>query len=157
MLRVNNLVGFGSGGKSTNITGTNTSNNGSNDNTGTYNFSSMSVGAEASDRLIVCVIGWSNNASLTSATILGVTATEHIEMSNQSHCSALISAAVPTGTSGTISFSISPNGTRAQVTVYRLVGQLDNTPYDTDSSDSAGATSLSTSVNVVNRGLSLAV
>lgn len=136
-----------------------------NDNNTNYSISGVSIGAAAADRRVFALLCWSSTATgartLNSASIGGVSATIHVQdgMSDSGQgglAAAIVSAAVPTGTTATIAASLSGQGGSLDVGVYRVTGLGSATPHDTQSNTvSNGAPSVS--LNVPARGFVLAV
>lgn len=126
---------------------------------------SVTFGAAQADRRIVAVIHWSEGGthrSLSSATIGGVSATIHVQRGHSGGSTglgcAIISAIVPTGTTGAVSCSYSGSGV-ADVScgIYRLTGLVSGTPTDTDSAESQGTTSdISVTITVAAEGIVIA-
>lgn len=118
----------------------------------TPSIASVPFGTAKSTRLVVCVVFWicSTARTFTSATIGGVAATKHIDQhgttTNAAGC-AIISALVPTGTSGTVVLTFSGAVASCGVYSYSIYDAVSNTPADTDGKTN---TSSSTSVNTVN-------
>jgi hypothetical protein len=127
----------------------------------------VSFGAAESSRRIVAVIHWAEGGihrTLSSATIGGVAATIHVQRGHTGGSTglgvAVISAAVPSGTSGGVECTFSGTGTgvsNVSCGVYRLTGLTSGTPTDTDSAQSSGSTAdLSVTITVVNGGIVIA-
>lgn len=97
----------------------------------TFDFLSVDFGAADADRIIVVGVGaydgGSDMAPMVSVTIGGITATVAVQASvingfgNQA-IAALYAAAVPTGTSGTVSVVFTAAGGGCGIGVYRLLG-----------------------------------
>jgi hypothetical protein len=109
-------------------------------NSSTYSFSSKALGAEASDRYIAAVfMHSSNNAGRTvnACSFAGVTATEalFVQHSGSSRTAyvAIHIAAVPTGTSGTLSITWDAALAHQIVFWYRITGIGALTPFHTAS------------------------
>jgi hypothetical protein len=108
-----------------------------------YTFSSVAFGAAAADRLLImAVAGGSTATSVTlgSVTIGGITATIHAQANNSGNTrnghAAVVSATVPTGTSGTIVVTWSVAGVGGPMldtsyALYRVTGLVSTTPTDT--------------------------
>lgn len=111
------------------------------------NFTSVSFGAAAATRRIFCYVHWSYNGGvhfpLSSATIGGVSATIHTQGGHSGGINgfgaAIISAAVPTGTSGTVATSFSST-VSASIAAFRVINLQNGSPTDTQSGGNSGAT-----------------
>lgn len=116
-----------------------------------FTFSNVAFGAAATGRLIVVTIGTSSSAAtvrtISSATIGGVAATVNrsVSMAAASFRSVhVISAVVPTGTTGSVVVNWSGTMTRMAIAVYRGIPLSGSTPHATNSAgdgSSAGVTS----------------
>lgn len=117
-------------------------------NASEYTFSGASIGTAASDRRVhVLVMGEGGNpATLTSATVGGIAATINVQRSSGDLTTAIITAAVPTGTTADIVLTFFASKNSANIGVYRSVGLTSNTAVDTDSSASDPATATLTSL-----------
>jgi hypothetical protein len=110
----------------------------------TSSFAGVNFGAEDADRYIVVAIGMvdsgSNVRSFTSVTIGGVAATIAAVSgvgTNQFKRSVIAIAHVPTGLTGTV--AVTQGGyNRFAIGVYRLVGLISATAYDSDSTTGNG-------------------
>jgi hypothetical protein len=106
----------------------------SNANTTSYTFSNVNFGAEDPTRRIVIVVGNGGDSftrTLTT-TIAGTAGTEMVHGGGNLAFVSIFIAAVPTGTTGTISLSYSyPTVNHVVVGVYRLTGLSANTPFAT--------------------------
>ena len=91
---------------------------------------SVDFGAADANRLIVVAgssyRGSNNSWSISAATIGGVSATinwsRSINGSSSNQLNYIVSAIVPTGTSGTVSVTHSTQGSEADFSIYRLIG-----------------------------------
>jgi hypothetical protein len=96
---------------------------------GTNPSGSLSFGTVDSVRRIVCGVHWVEGGfhrTLNSATIGGVAATIHVNVGHNGGSTglgaAVMSALVPTGTSGTVALSFSGTVNDSYVSTYRIVG-----------------------------------
>ena len=107
------------------------------DSSGVVTISSQNFGTAASDRYIFCGVTWSSDGSgytLDSATIGGVSATIHVQTEDPAgYGSAIISAPVPSGTSGDIVLTFNQASIAARAHAYRVTGLGSQTAHDTDS------------------------
>lgn len=90
----------------------------------TYTFTDMDIGAADTDRIVVATLYWgqvTSDRTLLSASIGGVAATIVAQRHVTTGGVAIIQAAVPAGTTGTVSFTLDGNGTRGKVSTYRLI------------------------------------
>ena len=94
-----------------------------------FTFSSKTFGAAAATRRIVCAVGYRNKLgnALTSATIGGVTATIHADI-NDDRSIALISALVPSGTTGDVVLTFNNTMETCSIGLFRQVGETDPVP-----------------------------
>lgn len=122
-------------------------------NATTYNFTSVTLGTAASDRYIFVVCHFTSSSgasrSISSASIGGVSAAIAISastdgLSTEIGC-GVFSAAVPTGTTGTISVTLDSTGGSCQIGVYRVTGLGSQTAVATNSNS---GTNPSTTVDV---------
>jgi len=86
-------------------------------------YSAQNFGAASSDRYIVVILAARVAATISTITIGGVSATITLQQAQSSNRIGIAIAAVPTGTSGDISFTLS-GGTlfRSLISVYRVTG-----------------------------------
>lgn len=120
-------------------------------NTDIYTFSSVTFGAAASDRLLIMALGGgssSNGVTLGSVTIGGVSATIHAQANNTGNTrnghAAVVSALVPSGTSGDIVVTWIPTFEAFMLdmayALYRVTGLASATPTDTATASGASPT-----------------
>lgn len=117
----------------------------------TYTFSSASLGAEATDRVIIVAFGGTAGSSKTisSVTIGGVAATLAVNANiSWAITSGIYYAAVPSGTTGDIVITFSGSMNQCVCNVFRMTGQSSNTPAATGS-DTTGTTTSDPNCNVV--------
>lgn len=125
----------------------------------THTFAGQSIGVAAASRRIIVTIhaeetGAGASTPITSVTIAGVTATIHIterDAGNGDIC-AIASAAVPTGTTGSIVI-VFPNTVRCYIAVYRALFVSNSTPYATANNQDDV---VSMSINIPSRGILVA-
>lgn len=135
-------------------------------NVTTYTIAGVSIGVAHADRYVIVAATWaSSNTTVRTIsgtpTIGGINASVHAQtgaISGSALGSAILIAAVPTGTTATISITLSGGGGSLDVGVYRVVGLASATPFDTAiASDAAGGGIVSTStLDVPHRGLVIA-
>lgn len=128
----------------------------------TFTFLGQNLGAADPTRRIVVAVTWGDTATpatLASATIAGVAATIHIQLDGalQGRC-ALISALVPTGTSGSIVINLS-GGTpdRCSIGVYRAINETVATHHAVASDLTATAGLFTTTIAIPANGWVVAV
>lgn len=96
-----------------------------------YTFSSVDLGAAATDRTIIVHVHQRNSISITAVSIGGVSATIDVAASgDNSGDHAIVRAAVPTGTTGDIVVTLASVALGCVVHVYRVTGgtvQVDDT------------------------------
>lgn len=104
----------------------------------TYSFASQNLGTEDSTRIIAVCIMTRNSAgtqAVSSASFNGVAATSAVGVSNStSNRSEIWYAAVPTGTSGTISITFAGANQRCAIQVYSIIAPSSAAPTATGTS-----------------------
>lgn len=131
-------------------------------NSSSYSFASAAIGTAAADRVVFILVTWASGnttpVTISSATIGGVAATVHAQVTavaSDAIGSAILSAAVPTGTTATIAITLSGSGGSIDVGVLAVTGLSSQTPHaSATATTSAGA--CSNSVNVPEGGFVLA-
>lgn len=109
-----------------------------NSNLTTYTFSALSLGVADTDRfIVVCVVASGNSAGqdISSATIGGVSADIHRThyTANDDIVVGIVSAKVPTGTTGDVVITFDGAKQRAVASVFRCICAADNlVEYDGD-------------------------
>lgn len=123
----------------------------------------LDIGAADGSRLVVCAVHWVSafsDQSILSATIGGVPATIHMQGNAATHSvsfvtfksrTAIISAAVPTGTTANVVVNFSAANVAWAAAAYRLVGLNSQTPHAT-----ASVLGLSTTIDVPAAGIVIA-
>jgi hypothetical protein len=122
----------------------------------TYSFASQAFGAEAVDRVIILTIHARSTGSITisSVTISGVSATARataINSGSGSDIAAIYTAALPTGTIGTVEVVFSGGAVRCGIGVYRMVGGSE-VPANNYTDTTLGGQTLSVSADVSANG-----
>jgi hypothetical protein len=117
----------------------------------TYTFTAQDIGAAAATRRVVVVVGASAGGAVTlsSATIGGVSATIHVNVNDFPHIS-IISAQVPTGTTGDVVVTFSAGVQDAGIGVYRMINEGSSSPFATASV--SASTTPSVSIDVPTNG-----
>jgi hypothetical protein len=118
----------------------------SNSDLSTYTFSGVSIGAEASDRVIIAAVYSRANASVVepTLTVAGISASAIVASADGSatpgyqRCT-LFAVSVPTGTTGNIVATFSGTQSRCAVDLFRMTG-TSVTAYDTATSTSDPST-----------------
>lgn len=120
----------------------------------TYTFSAQDIGAAASDRYVVVGIAARGQASISSVTIGGVSATKIKEQGN-TDVAGLYIAAVPSGTTGDVVVTLPGAGLRAAIGVWALYGLSGSGAAETTASSTSdpATLSLTTSPNAIVIGL----
>jgi len=127
-----------------------------------YTVTGYSFGAADGARRIICRIHWvedSGHSSVSSVTIGGVSATIHDQTGHSGGLTgfgiALVSAVVPSGTSGTITvFFGSTTATSVYLSGARVVGLANSSPSSINKAfSSSTSTSISTSIDVPQGGI----
>lgn len=138
------------------VTNTDESVNSGSDNP--YVFTTQAFGAEAWNRHII--VGYCTSVSgrtVSSATIGGVSATkfgETLSADSGTTCGFLI-AAVPTGTTGTVSITLNFLNARMGIGVWRVTGLRSATPTATATDTSVTSDALSNSIAIPAGGIAL--
>lgn len=132
-----------------------------------YNFGVCNIGVAAADRQVIVVATSTKSISpyrpFTAVTIGGNAATIHASevagdggiSANPSMSMSIASLAVPSGTTATITVSLTGNVDGACIAVYALYGLVSVTPYDTASNGGVGANP-STTIDVPAGGIVIA-
>ncbi len=115
----------------------------------TWTFPSRALGAAASDRRVVVGVTASqavNNNTVSSVTIAGVAATQHVyheDGTGAASRAALWSAPVPTGTTGDVVVTFASADDRCGIGIWRMTG-AGASPVSThaDGTDGTGTTSI---------------
>lgn len=132
---------------------------------GTYSEVGASIGAAAADRLVAIVVNGFNLTSLDgidSVTIGGVAATAAIERlrnfggSGLGMFSSIYWAAVPTGTTATITLTFTGDDIEGTVAVYRITGANTTSPIAATGGNDVASGSVSASVTPGNGTATLA-
>jgi hypothetical protein len=121
-----------------------------------YSFTSLSFGMADADRYIVACLTIQasvDGVGITDCTIGGITATQIVQsaLAGGRRGAAIFIAKVPTGTSGTVAFTLSGNAANASVAVYSVIGGP--AASSTSSTDNAPTASL----NIAAHGAVIAV
>lgn len=124
----------------------------------TYNFASQNLGTADTNRyIIVCIAGRKTGASttITNVVVAGITATEVTQVSRfvtNTNISGIFIAAVPTGTTGTVSVTYGAAISRCFISLYRVLNVLTPTGYDFAA---VGATDPSTTLDIPANGFAV--
>lgn len=127
----------------------------------TYTYATQNFGVAEATRRIVVVFNWSvQNAArvVTSGTIGGIAATVHLSATTgptvaQTDCgTAILSALVPSGTSGNIAIVANGAMSRSSIGVYRAVGEGVATPHATMNDIAMSAGVLTGTINIPGGG-----
>jgi hypothetical protein len=130
--------------------------------TATPSYAGASIGVADATRRVVVVFHWGvTNAArtVTSATIAGVAATIHAQVTNgptaaqQNTGVAIFSALVPSGTTGTIAITLNGTVLRSSIAVYRQINELNASPHDTVTDNTVAGTVLSGTIDVPATGM----
>jgi hypothetical protein len=128
----------------------------------THTFTDVDFGsAEATRVIIVCVGGRAENTGLTvaSATIGGVSAAIAIQATHDSTgcaITAILTASVPTGSSGSVAVTFSGNVNNCSIGVYRALNLSSNTPDATASDNTPSSGVVDLNVNTTSGGIAIA-
>lgn len=120
----------------------------------TYTFAGVNFGAADPTRRIIVACHWgqAGASTFTSATIGGIAATTHISVIGTAQGPvALVSALVPTGTSGTVAFTVSVAVDHGMIGVYRSVNET-AAPTVTASDNTVSAGVLAATINIPDNG-----
>jgi hypothetical protein len=124
----------------------------------TYTFASQNLGAADSGRYIIAVVHCrsTSSATLSSASIAGVSATIVVQNNTigvTRNVSAIIIAAVPSGTTGDVVITFSSGALRCGIQLYRVLGIDGLAASDSDSSTAAAP---SVSIDIPEGGIAIA-
>jgi hypothetical protein len=101
-----------------------------------HTFATQNIGAAHAERIIVCAIcADTTPVTLSSATIGGITAAIDVQNDDATEFAAVISAAVPTGTTATVVLNFANAALDVSIALYRFVGLNSQTPTATTSND----------------------
>jgi hypothetical protein len=120
------------------------------DDKATYTFPSMNIGTAASDRMVLIAIHYFINSyrSVNSVNIGGLFGTKVTQAAGGSACQvALFRSNVTSGTTASISVTISGGASRCAISTYAFYGLSSQTPEDTSANGGVfdiASTSLST-------------
>lgn len=120
-----------------------------------YSFAGVNFGAADATRRIVCAVHFGDNVNartISSATIGGVSATIHVNLSATLSAVGIISALVPTGTSGTVAVNFSGAVDRCAIATYRAADETSSSPHATASDTSVSSGLLTTTINIPANG-----
>lgn len=110
-------------------------------NLAAYSFTTQAIGTAAADRRVFMAIHYgagSGGFTISSATIAGVTGTQHVFTSvgtTNFRATAIYSALVPTGTTGTMAVNFSGSVGRCGIGIWSAYGLKNTTPFATTSSN----------------------
>lgn len=124
----------------------------------TYSFASQDIGAADATRRVIVALSASGSISartLSSATIAGVGATIHVNINSIDHFS-IFSAQVASGTTATISVTLSGACIRAGIGIWRLINETSGTPHATASDATMSSNVLSLNIDVPSNGVLVA-
>src|SRR5262245_21099897 len=107
-----------------------------------YTFASFPLGTAAATRRIFVLVAWQGTGSLSSVTVAGVTASNHVQAVPGNVNIAIVSAAVPSGTSGSVVVTVSSTSGRCGIAAWRVTDLRDATPTGTDASQSVTSDTL---------------
>lgn len=137
---------------------------GANDSGQNQSFSSVNFGAEHNSRRIVVGVHWifgATDRNLSSVTIGGISAIVHGQDSHTGGATglggAIASAAVPTGTSGTITLGFSGTVSRAVISVFRATNLASTTPYAVRTKRGFNDTDVSDTIDIPSNGTLLII
>jgi hypothetical protein len=125
----------------------------------TYSFATQGIGAADATRRVVVGVAWGHTLTrtLSSATIGGVGATIHVQTNAVNiDGTALISAAVPTGTTATIDITFSGGAINCAIATWSLLNAT-GSPSATASDNTVAANALSVALNVPANGSLFAI
>ncbi|TJU85567.1 MAG: hypothetical protein E5Y10_24385 [Mesorhizobium sp.] len=131
----------------------------------TYTFLAEDFGLPSSTREIFVGVSWAGGATvraISSATIGGVAATIHIQAGvsdgvDQSVNAGIISAVVPSGTSGTIEVTLAAAVNLCAIGVYRVVRRTALVDSDTNTHNSGNPIDVEDPIDVGSNGAIIAV
>lgn len=109
----------------------------SNSDLTTYTFAASDIGTADASRLVVVGVMGSNSSNIFSSGLIGGVS---VSIVAQSRATCLISASVPTGTTGDIELTFAGGQTRAVIGVWALYNLSSTTPIDTDANSNSDPT-----------------
>lgn len=120
-------------------------------NNGSNTYSSVSIGATASDRIVILVVVKRKGSTTSSVTIGGVSCTEHayVESTSLPFTVGIYSCSLASGTTADVSLTLAAGSDWLNYSIYRLVG-ASTTP--TDAGTSTGTDSQSATITTVDGG-----
>ena len=125
----------------------------------TYTYTSQNFGTAYSDRIIVACIAVDNFSQrvVSSCTIGGVSATEACGLNDPSNYtySGIWYAAVPSGTSGTVSFTCDGTASGSALVLYNISSLNSSTPFDTSTSSNSTGTTLTNTISLPEEGCAI--
>jgi hypothetical protein len=162
MLNVNELVGFGVGGRGQ-VTAEYISTVEDNTNKTTYTFAGRSLGAEGNQRKIAITVtgtGGAVDRTISSVSVAGVAGVqivqEYINVSSLSRVSAIFLANVPTGTTGNVVVTGTGAFANCRIGVYAIRGLDEMKAIATNQSSSSSTTSRTLSLTSNEAGCAIA-
>jgi hypothetical protein len=150
MLQVNQLTGFGSGGRPSTPFAEFRGYRSSDSNLSSYSFTDVDIGEPASNRVVVVcahAAAGSGTSSLTGCTINGVSATILRGGLGNADIAGIAYAVVPAGTVVTVSVTYGTTYSRTGISVYSLYNLVSTTP-DASAADGPTSRSASGTLNV---------
>jgi hypothetical protein len=134
-------------------------------NASAYTFTNHNIGTAAADRYVVVGYASYNNTSgapsFSSATIGGNAATPHHNQINVTDfvymATGIFGLLVTSGTQATIVVNFSETMQNCVVSVWALYGLDSTTPHHTNGGNADSATSVSTTLNIPDQGVAVAI
>lgn len=120
----------------------------------TFSFTSQNFGTADSTRRLICAVHalGVGGSAISSATIGGISATIHTQtFLGTPDMVGIISALVPTGTSGTVSITFNGNMSACGIALWRQINESVASTFDAKSNGGAGG-STSVSMNIPSGG-----
>lgn len=120
-----------------------------------YTFLSQDLGAADANRHIVLGVSLASDAVTAGVTIAGVAATLVAQVQEGGNVAELWRAAVPTGTTGTITVTLGDSGFRVRIHRFRLITQTPTPTFANSNTSASGSTSIAVTVPVGGAGIGI--
>lgn len=126
-------------------------------NLSSYTFAGQAIGTATADRIVVVVaVGGLTAATINSATIQGIAATKQFEITPGNLSVSILTAAVPTGTTGDVVLNFSTTRGQAGIATYSMTGASSEIPSSTASDTTLTGNDLSASIDIPANGGAIA-
>jgi hypothetical protein len=120
-----------------------------------YEFTSVNFGVADATRVVIVGVSLSANSVTLGATIGGVTATLVAQVHTGGNVAELWAAAVPTGTSGTVTITLDDSGARIRIHTFRMVNGNATATFANSNTNGSGSTSIAVTVPAGGAGIGI--